>query len=186
MYRDGKRFNPTLAAAEELRAHFSTLFVGRTFVPVPTSGLTRGLNAASWPALRIANALAAQGPGNTVLPLIARTTAIRKSSDPKSASRPSVAEHFATLALTASGAVEPLPLGIVLVDDVITRGATMTACASVLRDADWPGEVDAIAIAYTRGWQDPNPGENRVFSYKWNGQDPFPKQGAVEAPRRAP
>lgn len=164
-------------AAEMLRAEHSHLFVRRTLVPVPTSVASVAVQDNAWPALRVAHEITALSTGSEVRRLIERHTTIRKSSIPGQ-SRPNVAEHIATFRVTNDNG-DPLPLGIVLVDDVVTRGTQMAACAKLLRDAGWPGEIDGLAIAFTRGREDTSPTEGSVFTYSWNGRSPYPDRATV-------
>lgn len=169
----GKRKDPYDHVAHHLRKHFPHLFQSRTFVPVPRSRKDGTHDLASWPGLLLANACARLGTDTRVRNLIGRHTTMRKSSTKNSAQpRPSVQEHLETLGLTSDKAIPP---GIVLVDDVATKGCTMIACARLLRDAGWPGEVDALAAAYSRFPNDESaPGEWRTIVYAWSGGSEYP------------
>jgi hypothetical protein len=118
-----------------------------TLVPVPRSApLTEG---ALWPAKVIAEILAKAGLGKEVLACIRRVTAVRKSSSSPAKERPSVAEHYESF-----GVDEQLvkPRSITLVDDVLTQGRTIIACALRLREAYPDAEIRAFAMVRTRGF----------------------------------
>jgi len=119
---------------------------GATLVPVPRSApLTEG---ALWPAELIASILARGGLGGAVLPCVRRVTAVRKSSTSPAKDRPSVAEHYESLAVDGQLA---RPRSITLVDDVLTQGRTVIACVLRLRDA-YPGvEIRAFAMVRAQG-----------------------------------
>jgi hypothetical protein len=120
-----------------------------TLVPVPRSApLAEG---ALWPAKVIADILARAGLGGGVLPCIERVTAVRKSSSSPATERPSVGEHYESL-----GVQDQLlkPARITLVDDVLTQGRTMVACALRLLDVFPGAEVRGFAIIRTQGFVD--------------------------------
>lgn len=116
----------TSAAAAQL-ATFLNADV--TLVPVPRSApLAAG---ALWPAKVIADVLYKAGLGSDVLPCISRVTAVRKSSTSPASERPLVHEHYDSLSVK-EGLMQPAQ--ITLVDDVLTMGRTMFACALRIHD----------------------------------------------------
>lgn len=173
-YYRSKRTNPYEHSALQLKSRFAELFENKTLIPVPKSDASKTVSDAKWASLRLAEAAASVGSNLRVERLIVRTSGIRKSSDPDAhGPRPTVAEQVASLTL---GSMDGLPPGIVLVDDVVTKGTTMVACAKLLRDAGWSGEIDAMAVAYTRAPDEPDPGEWRGFSYTWDGNAAHPER----------
>lgn len=100
-----------------------------TLVPVPKSSLIAP--NALWVPDRIAKALAKEGMGK-VSRLLERVKPIRKSAQTDSWNRPTALEHFQTM-----GVVQTIsePEAVVLVDDVITRGATLMGAANRLLDS---------------------------------------------------
>jgi transcriptional regulator with XRE-family HTH domain len=170
----GKRTDPYEHSAHQLKERFPALFSSRTLVPVPKSTASDEVSDSDWASLRLAQAIAAIGTNMSVERLVLRASTIRKSSDPDAQGpRPTVAEHVKSLVLAP---ISGLPPGVVLVDDVVTKGTTMAACGKLLRDAGWPGEIDALSAAYTRAPDEPEPGEWRVFAYTWNGRASHPER----------
>jgi hypothetical protein len=112
-----------------------------TLVPVPSSAILKP--GWLWIPLRIAEALRSRGLGGDVLPCLSRRIALRKSawSDPKE--RPNAEEHYRSLAVDL-----PLkaPTDIVLIDDVVTRGATLLGAASRLAETFPEARVRAFAV----------------------------------------
>lgn len=134
-----------------------------TAVPVPRSSLHQA--DALWPAQRISAALAEQRLVRQSQAILHRAIAVRKSATASGGDRPSAAAHYASLRLAldskrAQQLESPIPsvlrstLGerprLLLVDDVITRGATMLAAASVLLDAIPDAEVVGFAVVRTK------------------------------------
>jgi len=117
-------------------------------VPVPRSSLTKPNTI--WPARRVCEELVREGLGDDVLPLLIRQTAIPKSAG--STDRPPLAVHVRSLAVQKR--LVP-PSRLVLVDDVITSGTTMMACAIRLARA-FPGvPVSGFALARVQSQGDP-------------------------------
>lgn len=112
-----------------------------TLVPVPGHApLAQGARMVSE---RIAMALAQAGLGGGVNVLLSRREPVRKSAFAAPADRPRAQQHYESLEVT-----QPLarPLKALLVDDVVTRGATMIGCAMRLEEA-FPGlEVRAFGL----------------------------------------
>jgi competence protein ComFC len=120
-------------------AHFREFLDGAVLVPVPLHSRKlreRGYNQAAL----LADVFAATVPGARVLPLL------RRVIDTGTQTRLDRTERQANLknafALAARAPVEPA-VRHVLVDDVFTTGATLNACASVLRLAG----VSSIDVA---------------------------------------
>lgn len=116
---------------------------GGVLVPVPRHGLLRPGDL--WPAQRICEELRRVGIGESTERCVERVTVVKRSSTAKPGERPSVREHYDSLR------VKPLlvvPKRIVLVDDVVTRGATLIAAGSRLEE-QFPG-VELVAFTYAR------------------------------------
>ena len=99
-------------------------------VPVPGS---RQLGRADlWVPMNLANALRAACLGAVVLPLLRRTKSVAKSATSTAEHRPLPIEHDDSLQVDA----RLLPAArIVLVDDIVTRGATLLGAASRLAES---------------------------------------------------
>lgn len=120
---------------------------GTLLVPVPRSKPFKDTGAL-WPAMRIAEELARRGLGLDVLPLLERKEPIEKSALQRVGSkRPGPEDHIRTI--TVGDALRAGCARVVLVDDVITRGATLLACATVLERALPATEILAFAAVRT-------------------------------------
>jgi hypothetical protein len=116
-------------------------------VPMPRSGLMRSGDL--WPAFRIAEALVAHGFAASVSPVISRSGAVRRSSTAAGADRLWPDQHYDSMEVARTlGAIPGL---IVLVDDVITRGATLLGAASRLAEAFPDTELRGFAAVRTIG-----------------------------------
>jgi len=119
---------------------------GAVLVPVPGSGISAD---APWAAQTLAHALGAVGLGQRVWPALRRQVAVRKSATAPVGARPSVREHYESLAIVRSSGAAPR---IVLVDDVITKGRTLLAAAARLQ-GEWPNaDIRAFALIRTVGF----------------------------------
>jgi ComF family protein len=138
----GLKFGGRLALAGPIAAAIADaagpLLDGMTLVPVPAAPRRRRRRGFD-PADRIGRALA----GTTGRPL---RRCLRRGDGPRQVGRPR-RERLAS----APGvrAVGPVPERAVLVDDVVTTGATLAACAVALRVAG-AREIGALAFARSR------------------------------------
>jgi len=99
-------------------------------VPAPKSSLMQPNTL--WVPKRIADALVSKGIGKAVSPCLVRTTAVRKAAFCVAQERPTAVEHYASICVQG-GLAEPKE--ILLIDDIVTRGATLIGAANRLADA---------------------------------------------------
>ncbi len=113
-------------------------------VPTPKSSLTRAGDL--WVPLQLAQELVAAGLGSRVAAILTRSEAIPKSAISPPSERPTASRHFETLAVQAElGAVD----SFLLIDDVVTRGATLLGAAHRLRTSFPAIPVQAFAAIRT-------------------------------------
>lgn len=121
-------------------------------VPAPRSAPFKTRDAA-WPARRICDVLVAHRLGVGVENLLARHTAVKKSALlRKGADRPGPDQHAETL--RCADVLASPPGRITIVDDVVTRGATLLGCARVLAGRFPETEIRAIAVVRTMSKQE--------------------------------
>jgi hypothetical protein len=124
---------------------FASFFGADTIlVPAPTSSLMQPNTL--WVPKRIADALVGRGIGKTVSPCLVRATALRKSAFCEPQDRPTAAEHYASLCVQGKLAE---PNEILLIDDIVTRGATLMGAANRLADAFPNAHIRAFAAMRT-------------------------------------
>lgn len=115
-------------------------------VLVPVPGSAPGQKGWLWPPLEIARALQAQGLAAEVLPCSKRRVGVKKSSTSSPEDRPRAAQHYDSFEV--EGCI-PAPEEIVLVDDVVTRGATLLAAGSRLHESFPEARIRAFAVIRT-------------------------------------
>ena len=115
-------------------------------VPVPRS--SRPVEGGIWPAYNIASALVANGIGAAVLPCLQRVKAVPKSAFAASGTRPKPLDHYESIVAVNMVADRQQ---LCLVDDVITKGATLLAAASRLRETYPHAKIVAFALVRTLG-----------------------------------
>lgn len=121
-------------------------------VPAPRSAPFRTKDAA-WPARRICDVLASRRLCASVENWLERHTAVRKSAlTRKGIDRPGPDQHEATLRCV--DVLVPPPARITIVDDVVTRGATLLGCARVVAARFPTTEVRALAVVRTMSKQE--------------------------------
>jgi hypothetical protein len=143
MFKYAMRVRQQMEPASELAGFF---LAGDVLVPVPRSAPKVG---GTWAAAELARALVEAGVGSAIWPGLQRISAVRKSATAEKGRRPSVARHYDSFRL------EPLnlrPRRVVLIDDVITRGRTLLAAASRLREALPDTQVRGFALLRTMGF----------------------------------
>lgn len=116
-------------------------------VPMPRSGLIRSGDL--WPALQLAQALVACDLAATVSPLVTRSRAVRRSSTAPGEARLWPDQQYD--AMEVAQTLAAFPELVVLVDDVITRGATLLGAASRLAEAFPDAELRGFAAVRTIG-----------------------------------
>jgi hypothetical protein len=120
-------------------------------VPTPGSApLPPRQPQALWAARRVCEELLAAGFGARMEPLLSRLDAVPKSAFAarENRSRPDLRQHYASLAARLPAGASPAR--ITLVDDFITKGATLLAAASRLAEVCAGAEIRAFALVRTQ------------------------------------
>jgi hypothetical protein len=120
---------------------------GVTLVPAPRSAPIRDPGTL-WPAERICARFVAAGLGREVLPCLSRTTAVPKSAFAGAGQRPTAPLHHETMTVQRTLV---RPERITVVDDIVTKGATLLAAVSRVAEAFPEAEVRAFALLRTMG-----------------------------------
>jgi hypothetical protein len=128
----------------EILSPTATLVPVPRFAPFPPAGPSSVL----WVPRRICEALHAAHLGSGWIPCLERTEAVVKSATAPRGQRPTASRHYATLKVNT---LLPTTDRVVVVDDVVTLGATAMAAASRLQDALPDAEVSVFAIIRTCG-----------------------------------
>ncbi len=102
-----------------------------------------------WVPRRISEALVAAGLGASVVPCVERVTAVAKSASAAPGQRPTIATHIESMQVL----IQAPAARITVIDDVVTRGATLFAAASLLASTFPLADVRAFALIRTRGLQ---------------------------------
>ena len=138
---------------------FANYFDGTaTLVPIPTHGLmTRN---SVWASRSLANAIVAKGLASETVCCIRRAKPIRKSAQSSAGNRPTPREHYETMEVQRA-VWDHDATDIVMIDDVVTRGATFSGAAAHLHQIFPGARIRAFALARTDSvprWKDPQVG----------------------------
>ena len=129
---------------------FRDFFDGRAvLVPIPTSKLQRPDSV--WPSHSIAEAFVARHLAAAVVLCLERAKPIRKSAFCKGDERPSPREQYDSMRLSLA---LPDVSSVVLVDDVVTRGAHLSGAAARLLEAFPHIQVRGFAVARTKALEE--------------------------------
>jgi predicted amidophosphoribosyltransferase len=113
-------------------------------VPIPNSSLMRP--GTLWVSERLAKAIQKNGLGTAVIPCLQRESPLRKSATSLAQNRPKAFEHYNSLGVQK---MMSDPHEIILVDDIITRGATILGAANRLRSVYPNVKIRAFAAMRT-------------------------------------
>jgi hypothetical protein len=113
-------------------------------VPAPRSSLMRP--GTLWVPQRLAKALVRRGLGKSFEECLKRVTPLPKSATSLAANRPKAIEHYHSMVVQK---VFPEPREILLVDDIITRGATVIGAANKLAEAFPAARIRVFAAMRT-------------------------------------
>ncbi len=123
---------------------FKDFFGSDTYlVPVPKSSLMQP--GTLWVPLKIAEALERKGLG-TIMNCLERTKAVPKAATSLSSERPKPIDHYNSIKVKRG---IHRPQKIVLIDDIVTRGATLLGCANVLKEAFPEATIFGFAMMRT-------------------------------------
>ena len=117
--------------------------MGGTLVPMPGHAPFKDPAGSHWSARELCQHLACSGLASDWRPLLSRTEAVPKSAFCKPEDRPTVERHAETMTVSPELGVGEV---ITVVDDVITRGATMLAAVSLLAQAYPSATVRGFAL----------------------------------------
>lgn len=156
--RLAERVAKEIATSEAARPLANLLAKEVILVPCPRSSLL--VKGGLWPGEEIAKALVRAGLGKEVKPWLQRKNAVAKSSAAQPGERPTVEDHLKSMRSEADSTLFA-PRKITIVDDVVTKGATLLAAASLLKEQFPSSEVQVFALVRTLGLQ---PEIDRILS----------------------
>jgi hypothetical protein len=133
---------------EAKNSHLLAGFFAPTDLLVPVPGSAPYRTGASWASLDLALALVDEGLGGAAWTGLHRARAVRKSATAAPGTRPTVNLHYESFYVERPA--QP-PEGIVLIDDVVTKGRTLLAAASRVREAFPAAQIRAFALLRTMG-----------------------------------
>ncbi|MEM2159729.1 MAG: hypothetical protein QXN55_02095 [Candidatus Nitrosotenuis sp.] len=147
---DSRQVLMSLYLAEGIKKRLDTLPFAEYFrtnpilIPAPKSSLMKSNTI--WVPQRLAEALLVEGLGKDVKLLLQRERPVVRSSTSQSKYRPKAIDHYNSMSVK-----ETLdePKEILLIDDVITRGATLLGAANKLAEIFPNARIRAFAFMRT-------------------------------------
>jgi predicted amidophosphoribosyltransferase len=137
-------------------------------VPTPRSSLMKP--SSLWVPKRLAHALVNKGLGKSVEECLKRVTPLRKAAISMASDRPKAVEHYHSFQVQK---VFPEPKEILLIDDVVTRGATLVGAANKLADAFPNTHIRAFAAMRTMSSNFKQTYEPQIGFISLNGSETF-------------
>lgn len=134
-----------MISSEISKLPFSGFFEARPIL-VPTPSSTLSQPGTLRVPQRLADALVRRGIGQAVVDCLKRVKPLRKAARCTAATRPTAAEHYDSFEVQKELSE---PKEILLIDDVITRGATLVGAAGRLADAFPNARIRAFAAIRT-------------------------------------
>ena len=163
--------------AERVRQQASELsmftgFFGASDLLIPIPGSEPRSEGIMPVTERLAAALVREGLGSAAWAGLYRVRAVRKSATSPHGNRPTVLEHYDSFAIERGGGM-PRAAQIMLIDDVVTKGRTLMAAATRLKEAYPEARIRAFALLRTMGLI---PGVTRLLEpcvgqIRWRGGD---------------
>jgi predicted amidophosphoribosyltransferase len=154
--KNNKIFNNGLSvpqwAAQQIKLNESALPFSRflnpnvTLVPTPRSVLHK--EGSLWVPLQIAIEFVKARLGSEVVTLLHRSKPLPKAASSRPEARPKAEDHYASLAMTPQKELVKIS-EITLIDDIITRGATMLGAANRLRERFPTTPIRGFAVVRT-------------------------------------
>lgn len=114
-----------------------------TLVPIPRSSPLK--EGALWPARRICESFMAAGLCLDVRPLLERISPVRVSHLAASGERPEPRDHYSSVQMSSELSLSS-PKRILLVDDVVTRGATLMGISTRVAEAVPSATIPCFAV----------------------------------------
>lgn len=137
-------------ASPDATQHFAD-FLGPAVALVPAPGHAPSRSNRVSSSSEFVAALAREGLG-APRPWLQRTERVEKSAWAGPGTRPTVADHYRTIFASGSPSLRlQRRRRITVVDDVVTTGATLYACAKRLEAVHTGATVRAFAMVRTRG-----------------------------------
>lgn len=139
-------------------------------IPIPNSSFMKPNTL--WVPQRLANALYENGLGRGIEDVLKRKIALPKAATSPAKDRPKAWQHYQSLEIQKTLSE---PKEILLIDDVVTRGATLLGATNKLSDT-FPGvRIKAFSVMRTIGKRGPFRGvyDPVVGEIELNGQETF-------------